>query len=279
MTATAEIRFYRVRDEFGAFSNFAPYPIWLDGKKWPTSEHYFQSQKFELPERKEAIRATSSPLDAARMGRQSGWAPRSHWDELRNEAMRAAVWAKFTQHGPLRNLLLSTGSAKLVEHTRNDDYWADGGDGNGKNMLGVILMEVRERIRRVDAFTCTEEWKQARGLSGDEILPEFWAEWVDLRNLLWEKHFQSLPPRVQELYNKGNHPALDADFADEAEEYAKSLENLLSSLDYVERVSADAYHDGGLVLTVRLNQKVSGQEYHLKIPELFMGFQVFVVAP
>ncbi len=59
--------------------------------------------------------------------------------------MRAAVRAKFEQHEDLRALLLSTGNAKLVEHTANDDYWGDGG-GYGKNMLGRILMEVRSEL-------------------------------------------------------------------------------------------------------------------------------------
>ena len=40
------INFYSVSDEFGQFSNFAPFPIVLDGQQWPTSEHYFQAQKF-----------------------------------------------------------------------------------------------------------------------------------------------------------------------------------------------------------------------------------------
>ena len=44
-----KILFYGVGDEHGAFSNFAPYPISLDGRRWPTSEHYFQAQKFLDP--------------------------------------------------------------------------------------------------------------------------------------------------------------------------------------------------------------------------------------
>lgn len=51
----------------------------------------------------------------------------------------------------LTRLLLATGDAKLVEHTEQDDYWGDGGDGSGKNMLGRILMEVREELRRQPA--------------------------------------------------------------------------------------------------------------------------------
>ena len=61
--------------------------------------------------------------------------------------MRKAVAAEFEQHEDLRALLLSTEEAKLVEHTENDDYWGDGGDGRGKNMLGRILMEVRAGLR------------------------------------------------------------------------------------------------------------------------------------
>src|SRR5689334_9961193 len=50
------INFYSTGDEYGCFSNFAPYPIRLDGKSWPTSEHYFQAQKFEDAQHREAIR-------------------------------------------------------------------------------------------------------------------------------------------------------------------------------------------------------------------------------
>jgi hypothetical protein len=61
--------------------------------------------------------------------------------------MQTAVLAKFTQNAGLKELLLSTGDAKLVEHTENDSYWGDGGDGKGRNMLGQVLMYVREQLR------------------------------------------------------------------------------------------------------------------------------------
>jgi len=63
--------------------------------------------------------------------------------------MREAVRAKFTQHAELREKLVATGEAKIVEHTEKDAYWADGGDGSGKNMLGRILMELRAELRAV----------------------------------------------------------------------------------------------------------------------------------
>jgi len=61
--------------------------------------------------------------------------------------MREAVRAKFTRHPELAAVLLGTGDAVLVEHTVNDNYWGDGGDGSGQNWLGRILMEMREEFQ------------------------------------------------------------------------------------------------------------------------------------
>jgi N-glycosidase YbiA len=141
------IRFYRTGDAHGCFSNFAAFPIEIDGQKWPTSEHYFQAQKFADPERQEKIRTTPSPMIAARLGRDRKARLRSDWEAVKLDVMRAAVRAKFTQHKDIREILLSTGNAEIIEHTTNDRYWGDGGDGHGQNWLGRILMEIREELR------------------------------------------------------------------------------------------------------------------------------------
>ena len=141
------IKFYKVREQFGCFSNFAAYPIEVDGKVWPTSEHYFQAQKFAGTEFEEEIWLVKSPMIAARMGRDRSKPLRADWEQVKDEVMRRAVLAKFTQHAELREMLLATGDALLVEHTRNDSYWGDGGDGRGRNMLGQILVSVREELR------------------------------------------------------------------------------------------------------------------------------------
>lgn len=141
------INFYSLSDDFGELSNFAPFPILIDRKQWPTSEHYFQAQKFLDVGYQEEIRKVKSPMVAARMGRSRKRPLRNDWESIKVQVMQTAVLAKFTQHDDLRALLLSTADAKLVEHTVNDSYWGDGGDGSGKNMLGRILMEVREKLR------------------------------------------------------------------------------------------------------------------------------------
>jgi ribA/ribD-fused uncharacterized protein len=142
------IRFYRVSEQYGEFSNFAPFPVKVNGKVWPTSEHYFQGQKFAGTDHEDAIRRTRSPMIAARMGRDRKKPLRRDWDAVKTQIMREAVRAKFTQHPDLGAILLGTGDAELVEHTARDSYWGDGGDGSGRNMLGQILMQVREELRR-----------------------------------------------------------------------------------------------------------------------------------
>ena len=61
--------------------------------------------------------------------------------------MLQSLRMKFSQNLEIAKELLATGDAILIEHTRNDDYWADGGDGSGKNKLGLLLMQVREELK------------------------------------------------------------------------------------------------------------------------------------
>ncbi len=144
----ARILFYREGDDYGFFSNFSRHPIELDGFVWPTTEHYFQAQKFFGTPEADRVRLAPSAGEAAKLGRKlPGLRP--DWERVKDDIMLRALRAKFTQHKKLRRLLLDTGDAELVEHTRNDRYWADGGDGLGKNRLGALLMQVRAELRAV----------------------------------------------------------------------------------------------------------------------------------
>ena len=146
-TRPAVINFYSVTAEYGCFSNFSAHPFTLKGKRWRTTEHYFQAQKFAGTPDEEEVRMAKSPIIAARMGRSRKRPLRRDWESVKDQVMLDAVRAKFAQHDELRETLLATGDAKLVEHTGNDAYWGDGGDGSGKNRLGQILMRVREELR------------------------------------------------------------------------------------------------------------------------------------
>jgi len=143
-----EIFFYDLNSPYGEFSNFSRHPITLDGVTWPTSEHYFQAQKFAGTPHAEEVRALPKPMLAAQMGRRRDLPLRPDWETVKDAVMRRALRAKFTQHPDLHRLLLGTEEAELIEHTANDRYWADGGDGSGRNRLGELLMELRAELQR-----------------------------------------------------------------------------------------------------------------------------------
>jgi ribA/ribD-fused uncharacterized protein len=141
------IHFYSTRDAYGCFSNFSAHGIQLKGVWWPTSEHYFQAQKFAGTPHEEQVRLAKSPKQAAEMGRERSRPLRGDWEQVKDDVMREAVLQKFLTHADIQQTLLSTGDEELVEATSNDYYWGCGTNGTGKNMLGKILMEVRAEIR------------------------------------------------------------------------------------------------------------------------------------
>ncbi len=145
------IKFYLVGDDYGWLSNSAPYPISLDGKMWYTAEHYFQTQKFHDATVQRQIAKTRSAAEILRIASNPKLRVRRDWDTVKLEVMGQAVRAKFTQITALKELLLGTGDAVLIEHNKNDSYWGDGGDGSGRNMLGIVLMELRDELRQTSA--------------------------------------------------------------------------------------------------------------------------------
>lgn len=145
---SAPIRFYHSDQPWGALSNFSPHAVFLRGRIWPTVEHFYQGQKFAGTKQEEAIRMAETAMLAKRRAEAlTRDHRRSDWAEDKEQVMLAGLRAKFRQHPDLAALLLRTGERVLVEHTKNDSYWGDGGDGSGQNRLGELLMEVRADLR------------------------------------------------------------------------------------------------------------------------------------
>ncbi len=121
---------------------------------FPTAEHAYQAGKA----RKDAVREwilsapTPSLVAMAAHGLYT-WDIVPNWATIKFDRMRDVLRAKYTQHEDLRELLLSTGDARLVEACRTDNpvnrTWGEV-NGKGKNMLGVLLMEVRNELRRAE---------------------------------------------------------------------------------------------------------------------------------
>lgn len=140
------IYFYKINEEYGCFSNFSHHEFIIDGKWWMTSEHYFQAKKFEGTEYEEKIRILDNPMKVADMGRDHTLPLRKDWEDVKDDIMRKAVIEKFTQNLDIKKILIQTGEQEIVEKTTTDYYWGCGANGSGKNMLGLILMETREKL-------------------------------------------------------------------------------------------------------------------------------------
>lgn len=147
-----EIGFYRANEKpYGAFSNLYKRPIIFEGVEYQTSEHAYQAGKA----RKESVRkwlmdAPSPSLLAMAAHGLYVWDISPDWSKTKFDRMRGVLLAKFTQHDDLRELLMSTGDARLVEVATVDNavnrLWGEV-NGVGKNMLGVLLMELRDKLR------------------------------------------------------------------------------------------------------------------------------------
>lgn len=147
-----EIRFYRASEKpYGAFSNLFRRDIVFEEETFATSEHAYQAGKARKPAVKKWLMEAPSPslLAMAAHGLYY-WDVAPGWSSTKFDRMRAVLRVKFTQHDDLRELLLSTGDARLVESATVDNevnrLWGEV-NGVGRNMLGILLMELRDDLR------------------------------------------------------------------------------------------------------------------------------------
>jgi N-glycosidase YbiA len=142
------IRFLSTIEQWKDFSNLAPYPIELDGETWKSSEHYYQFKKFETTDLDYAnkIKNAKSPREAKKLSMQNDNFS-SYWNDIKVDVLTTAVKKKFESYPVLEDLLLSTGYEELIEANPDDYFWGEGEHKTGKNMMGKILMEVRDYLR------------------------------------------------------------------------------------------------------------------------------------
>jgi hypothetical protein len=119
--------------------------------------------------------------------------------------------AKFLQHPKLKANLLNTANATIVEHSANDSYWADGGDGSGKNMLGILLMRVREELRNISheaelifppwiSFPSTERYDMFWRMDLGENYLNNWYEYIQVYGIEGYKNIFPEPIEWGETY-------------------------------------------------------------------------------
>jgi ribA/ribD-fused uncharacterized protein len=146
----------------GCLSQWWPVSFTVDGRAYPSAEHYMMAGKARLfgdEAAAERIRGAADPAEAKALGREVANFDEGEWARCRFEIVVAGNLAKFGQHDDLRQYLLGTGDQVLVEAAPNDRVWGIGlasgderaaspGTWLGLNLLGFALMEVRHQLRR-----------------------------------------------------------------------------------------------------------------------------------
>lgn len=138
------IKFYASYEQHGYMSNFSRHPFWAEGQFWPTTEHFYQAKKFAGTEYEDLVRSADTPKEAANMGRDRNLPLRPDWESVKEQVMLTALRYKFNAYPVLKTALLNTGEEILIENSPIDYYWGIGAKGNGKNRLGILLMELRK---------------------------------------------------------------------------------------------------------------------------------------
>jgi ribA/ribD-fused uncharacterized protein len=139
------IKFYRTKEPYGFLGNYFKARFFIYGRWWSFVEAPYQSEKTHVQSEKDEICAAIKANDSRLLGQKVTMRP--DWDQVKRKVMKECVTAKFLQHPLLREQLLATGSEELIEDSPVDWYWGCGADGTGQNVLGQVLMEVREELK------------------------------------------------------------------------------------------------------------------------------------
>jgi ribA/ribD-fused uncharacterized protein len=144
MTDRKIIDSFTLGSGYAFLSNFHPSTIWIGGKSYPSVEHAYQAHKTLNEDSREMIRNAKDPSIAKKLGR--GVKMRPDWEVVREGLMRDFIRKKF-ESPFLADQLLKTGDSELVfGNTWNDRVWGVC-RGTGSNLLGKILMEVRQELK------------------------------------------------------------------------------------------------------------------------------------
>ena len=164
MADQREIRTYRAADcvvfkktneRFGGLSNMASgFPLVVNGVHILTSEALYQACRFpHLPNVQRLIISQKSPMTAKMKSKPHRKDSRRDWDKVHVAVMRWSLRVKLAQNWQkFSELLLATEDRPIVEESRRDDFWGarllEDGTLEGRNILGRLLMELREELRR-----------------------------------------------------------------------------------------------------------------------------------
>ena len=131
--------------EYYFLSNFYPCNVYFEGLIYPSSEHAYVAAKTTDKELRLQISLIRTAGQVKKFGRKLTLRP--DWELIKFDIMEKLLRKKF-EDPVLRNKLLTTKDAELIE----GNYWGDTiwgvCNGVGENNLGRLLMKLREEIKQ-----------------------------------------------------------------------------------------------------------------------------------
>lgn len=143
------------------FSQWQPSLFEIDGVVYNCAEQYMMSQKAKLFKDEyiyDLVMDSIKPQDMIKLGRKVKNFNESIWDKNKYSIIFDANYNKFSQNEKMKKFLLSTNDKVIVEASPYDKVWGVGMDSNnrkiynpnnwrGENLLGFIIMEVRDLLK------------------------------------------------------------------------------------------------------------------------------------
>lgn len=134
----------RFRGDYFFLSNFAPCKIIYNGKRYRTVEHAFQAAKCLDETEQDIFKFVETPAEAKHWGRTVQLRP--DWETVKINIMKELLEQKF-KNPTYKKQLLATGECMLIEGNNHKDTFWGVCNGEGKNVLGKLLMDIRKELR------------------------------------------------------------------------------------------------------------------------------------
>ncbi len=149
--------FLKTHELYGGLSNMAAgYPLVINGTRILTSEALYQACRFpHRPEVQKLIIEQASPMAAKMKSKPHRKDSRPDWEQVNVDIMRWCLRVKLAQNWErFGDLLRSTGERPIIEESKRDSFWGakatDPGTLVGRNVLGRLLMELRDQLLGLD---------------------------------------------------------------------------------------------------------------------------------
>ena len=135
-------------DRDNLLSTASPHELELENERWTTAEHYLHLKTVVSEKVKHQIRRTDDAKHAFELAKPWYRSKVKNWKNLRRVLMTRALYTKAQMYPEVKQALLEIQEQKIVEVSLYDHYWGIGRDQRGENMLGVIWMDIRNKIRK-----------------------------------------------------------------------------------------------------------------------------------